>query len=71
MWRLWWACDYYQIGAKCISTGYNPIGNDINYTLLNEYEAKAKNIVNDYTIEYNARVKMVDKLLIELLNTVN
>lgn len=29
-----WSCDYYEIGDICISTGYSPIGERINYEII-------------------------------------
>lgn len=66
-----WACDYYQIGAKCISTGYNPIGKYVDYKKLCELEKKAEIIVHDYILDYDVKVKKIDLLLTELINSVN
>ena len=63
-----WACDYYQIGAKCISTGYSPIGANLDYSKLHEYENKAQKIINDYSLKYEEKVQQVDILLNELLS---
>ena len=63
-----WSCDYYQIGNKCISTGYSPIGKDLDYNLLNEFETKAQAIVHSYSIEYKDKEQQVNDLLNELLN---
>lgn len=44
-----WACDYYQIDLSdhnrvIISTGYGPIGQDVDYKLVKEYEKKAEEL---------------------------
>ena len=65
-----WACDYYEIGNKCISTGYSPIGEYIDYLKLRELEEKAGKIVNDYSIECEDRKQKVELLLNELLNNI-
>lgn len=63
-----WSCDYYDIENICISTGYSPIGSDVDYKLVKLYEARAEKIVENYNIKYEARVKKVNKLIIEFLN---
>ena len=37
-----WSCDYYNINGVIISTGYNPIGQSVNYDLLKHYELQAE-----------------------------
>ena len=37
-----WSCDYYDIGGVCVCTGYNPIGQKVDYDLVREYERKAE-----------------------------
>lgn len=63
-----WACDYYEIENVCISTGYNPIGENINYDLVRKYDNKAKAILNDYNIDYQKRKNKVNRLLIKFIN---
>lgn len=65
-----WSCDYYQIGNICISTGYSPIGMDVDYSLLKELEAKAELIVHDYKLSYSDKEKQLSELLKELINSV-
>jgi hypothetical protein len=62
-----WCCDYYDINNICISTGYSPIGENVDYKLIKKYELKAQKIVKDYNIDYNLKVKKVNKLLLELV----
>jgi hypothetical protein len=63
-----WSCDYYAIGNVCISTGYSPIGTDVDYKLLREYDDKASKIINNYDIEYQDRVQQVNDLLNEFIS---
>jgi hypothetical protein len=63
-----WACDYYDIEGVCLSTGYSPIGSDVDYKLLRKYELKAQKIVTNYDMKYDLKVKKVNKLLIEFIN---
>ena len=39
-----WMCDYYDFGDICISTGYNPTGEKVNYSVIREFEEKAEKI---------------------------
>ena len=63
-----WSCDYYDINNVCLSTGYNPIGESASYELIKKYEMKAQQIVTDYNIDYNLKVKKVNKLLTDFVN---
>ncbi len=65
-----WSCDYYQIGAVCISTGYSPIGTRIDYAVLQELEGKAKLIKNDYKLSYSDREQQLDELIKQLIYSV-
>lgn len=64
-----WACDYYEIENVCLSTGYNPIGQNVDYKILRKYELKAQKIILDYTLEYETKQKKINKLLIEFIKT--
>lgn len=35
-----WNADFYEIGNICISTGYRPIGEKVEYNLLQDIEKK-------------------------------
>ena len=61
-----WSCDYYDIENVCLSTGYSPIGENVDYELIKKYELKAQKIVIDYNLDY--KVKKVNKLLVEFIN---
>lgn len=63
-----WACDYYDVEGICISTGYNPIGENVNYDLIRKYDNKAKTIFDNYNIDYQKRKNKVNKLLIKFIN---
>ena len=63
-----WSCDYYDIDGVIISTGYSPIGEYANYDLVREYEEKAKVVVYDWELKYDAKVEQLDKLLSEFIN---
>ena len=69
-----WACDYYvfEVNNKniVISTGQIPIGRDIDYNLVKEFEKKAQAINLDYNLNYEISKKLVTNLLIEFLNLV-
>ena len=63
-----WSCDYYDVDNVCLSTGYSPIGKNVDYKVLRSYELKAQKIVNDYAIDYKVREKRVNKLLTDFIN---
>ena len=64
-----WNADFYEIGNICISTGYRPIGEKVDYNLLNELEKQAQNISCDCNIDNETRKNKVNELLNELINT--
>ncbi len=66
-----WACDYYEIEGVCISTGYNAIGELVNYDLVRKYDYKAKEIINNYDLDYQKRKNKVNKLLSKFINELN
>jgi hypothetical protein len=51
-----------------LSTGYSPIGSDVDYKLLVKFEKAAQKIVTDYNIKYELKAKKVNKLLTEFIN---
>jgi hypothetical protein len=63
-----WACDYYEVDNVCLSTGYSPIGENVDYKLMRKYEEKAQKICNNYELSYKVRERRVNKLLIEFIN---
>lgn len=58
-----WACDYYEVGGCCISTGYSPIASQHmkdDYHLIREYDNKAKGLTA------NERLALLEELLEKL-----
>ena len=66
-----WACDYYQIGNICISTGYSPIGTPVNYALIHKIERKAEQIKKDFNLSSSDRAQKLDELIKELIDANN
>lgn len=64
-----WNCDYYEINNVCISTGYRPIGEKLDYTLLCNLEKKARFICLDYNLDTETKKIELDLLLTELINS--
>lgn len=65
-----WACDYYDINNVCISTGYAPIGEHVDYETLKKYDDLARTITCDYSIPYEEQKNKVHELLNEFVNEV-
>jgi len=69
-----WNADIYQITPIiAIVTGYRPFGNiKAAYSNIREYEAKAKEINENYNLSYNdkkvAVTNLLDEFITELLN---
>ena len=70
-----WNCDYYEFNVNgkyfVISTGYRPIGKDVNYKIVRYYEKKAKDLMfrnyeeNGDLVEN--KKQMLDNLIEEFL----
>lgn len=60
-----WDCDYYQIGNTIVCTGYRPIGSQVDYDLISEYEKKATNLKIDWMKE--TRLQKRYKLLLKFI----
>ena len=58
-----WSCDYYNIDGVIISTGYDPIGEEVSGDLVREYENKEIS----YNLPYEKRQKQGSKLLAEFI----
>lgn len=61
-----WACDYYDINNILISTGYAPLTEKKSirsYEILSKYEDKAREIVCNYSLNYEEQKKQVRLLL--------
>lgn len=63
-----WACDYYEIDNVCLSTGYSPIGTNVNYDLVRKYEDKALKVIDNHELSHKVRERRCDKLLSKLIN---
>jgi len=66
-----WSADFYEIGNFCISTGYRPIGEKVDYTLLQELEKQARNIYLDNNLNREEKEMRIDELINKLINSVN
>ena len=65
-----WNADFYEIGNTCISTGYRPIGERVDYELLRQLEREAQVIFLEYTLSNETREKMIDDLLNKLIDSI-
>ena len=65
-----WNADFYEIGNICISTGYRPIGEKVEYNLLQDIEKKAMNICLDRTLNKESKDMQLNLLIQELINSV-
>lgn len=66
-----WNYDFYHINLHtCIVTGYRPFGNIKNYDLCNEYNEKAKNIIEDRTLINEEKREKVENLLEEFIEKI-
>ena len=65
-----WSCDYYLIDGVIISTGYNPIGQSINYDIIKDYDLKAEKIQYDYSMTYEQRLEKMNQLVSEFIQEV-
>ena len=63
-----WACDYYEVKGVCISMGYQPIGQAVDYKLIREYEQKAEKLSCNYEQPYEQRKSEMNELLFELID---
>lgn len=66
-----WNYDFYHINLHtCIVTGYRPFGNIKNYDLCDEYNEKAKNIIEDRTLSNEEKREKVENLLEEFIEKI-
>ena len=61
------SCDYYNIDGVIISTGYNPIGESLDYDIIEKYEDNALKILLDDNNSYDEKKEKVNNLLNELV----
>lgn len=69
-----WACDYYRIGGYdgvIISTGYSPIGKALDYSICEEYDRKARAIIENYGLTYEQQKAEVKALLDEFIQRIS
>ena len=65
-----WSCDYYDVNNVVISTGYGYIDSKrtaYDYDVLVEYDKKAYDIIGDYDLTFEDRMKQVNALLNEFV----
>lgn len=62
-----WNWDAYAVGGVAICTGYRPMGKDVNYNLLKEYEAKAERIAKRRNWKRETKARKVAELLREFV----
>jgi hypothetical protein len=65
-----WACDYYDINNVCISTGYAPIGQIVDYETVKKYDSEAEKIAYNYNIPWEEQKEQIHNLLVEFVNEV-
>lgn len=66
-----WACDFYEIGNFCLSSGDSPIGKKCNLDLENHFEQKAKKVMQSSFFKLETKKKKVNALLLEFANKLN
>ena len=64
-----WACDYYDMGNVIISTGYAPIGDSIDYSIIQKYDKKAQELAQNTNGWDNLKIQL-DLLIKEFLQEV-
>lgn len=65
-----WDADFYEVDNVCISTGYRPIGEKVDYILLQELEKQAQKICLDYELNREAKEKRLNVLIKKLIDSV-
>ena len=63
-----WNCDYYYVNGICICTGYRPHGKS-TIGKTDEYETKAKAIVDNFDIPYVDKMEQVTEIRNEWIAT--
>jgi hypothetical protein len=63
-----WACDYYEAGNICLSSGDSPIGKKVNRELEKTFELKAKKINESNFFKLETKKKKINALLFEFAN---
>lgn len=63
-----WNYDVYDIDGVVITTGYRSmIGQPIPHELIREYEQKAKDVVYNYSIDYDKKKDILNSLVREFI----
>tara|TARA_B100001939_G_C16818292_1_gene563199 strand:+ start:573 stop:923 length:351 start_codon:yes stop_codon:yes gene_type:complete len=69
-----WACDYYELEHNnqtyVISTGYNPIGNRVDYKTTKEFDNLALQLNQTNFTTYEKRRKAYKKLIGKFLDKI-
>ena len=65
-----WSCDYYDLGSVIISTGYQPIGKQVNHDIIATYEDIARK-VSSGTLNHKEKEKLIDNLIKDFVNDPN
>lgn len=63
-----WACDYYEVGNFCLSSGYCPTGNKSNRELEKYFEVKAKKVMQSNFFKRETKQRKINALLSEFTN---
>ena len=63
-----WACDYYEVGNFCLSSGDSPLGNKSSRDLEKYFEAKAKKIMQSNFFKRETKAKKINALLLDFSN---
>ena len=65
-----WNSDFYEFGNICISTGYRPIGTNVDSELLLKLESDARTIYDNYNISFDEKKQQIAELIETLINSV-
>ena len=69
--REGWGADIYQFGNIAIATGYAPFGNvKPKYEVINKYEKQAREIADNYNINWNDKPGIMGELISRFLDEV-
>jgi hypothetical protein len=60
-----WACDYYEIGNICLSSGYSPIGKHASRDLQKSFDIKAKKVLQSTFFKTETKQKKINALLLQ------
>ena len=65
-----WSCDYYDLDGVIISTGYQPIGKQVNNETVAMYEDLARK-VSSGALYHKEKEKLIDNLIKDFVNDPN